>query len=105
MVLDLSFMKRIHRSAYNDNHSLTQEDLRACWGVRILPTDITENLKNKAELKKLKKSYDNLKIERNRLNRKLEKITDEKHDLQKKYDKLLDELTQLKSTNKFDDQK
>ena len=93
------FMKRIHHAAYNGNHNLTQEDLRACWGVRILPTDVTENQKNIVELKKLKKSYNNLKTERNRLNRKLTKITKEKHDLQERYNELLDQLTQLKSTS------
>ena len=99
------FMKRIHQSAYNGNHILNQEDLRACWGVRILPTDVTENQKNKAELKKLKKSYENLKNERNRLNRKLAKITDEKHDLQKKYDKLVAQLTQLNTSTESPNQK
>ena len=54
------FMKRIHLAAYNGNHDLTQEDLRACWGVRILPTDVTENQKNIVELKKLKKSYSDI---------------------------------------------
>ena len=93
------FMKRIHHAAYNGNHDLTQEDLRACWGVRILPTDVTENQKNIVELKKLKKSYNNLKTERNRLNHKLTKITKEKHDLQERYNELLEQLTQLNSTS------
>ena len=73
--------------------------------MRILPTDVTENQKNKAELKKLKKSYENLKNERNRLNRKLAKITDEKHDLQKKYDKLVAQLTQLNTSTESPNQK
>lgn len=93
------FMKRIHLAAYNGNHDLTQEDLRACWGVRILPTDVTENQNEYSRIKKTEKSYNNLKTERNRLNRKLTKITKEKHDLQERYNELLEQLTQLNSTS------
>lgn len=45
------FMKRIHLAAYNGNHDLSTEDLRECWGVRILPYDILKVQKLQAELK------------------------------------------------------
>lgn len=94
------FMKRIHQNAYNGNHNLNQEDLRACWGVRILPTDFTELHNSRAKLKTIKKAYENLKKERNRLNHKLDKIIKEKRVLQEKYDKLLSQLSQNEnSTN------
>lgn len=89
------FMKRIHLAAYNGNHDLLTEDLRACWGIRILPNDVLELKKLRAELKTLKKAFNNLKNEKNRSIRKLKKITDEKHDLEEKYNVLKKEYEVL----------
>lgn len=91
------FMKRIHLAAYNGNHDLSTEDLRECWGVRILPNDVLKVQNLQAELKALKKSYANLKTERNRLNRKLKTIIKEKRALQEKYDNLLAEQSKMSS--------
>ena len=88
-------MKRIHLAAYNGNHDLSTEDLRECWGVRILPNDVLKVQNLQAELKTLKKSYANLKTEKNRLNKKLKTIIAEKRDLQKKYDNLLAEQSKI----------
>lgn len=87
------FMKRIHRAAYNGNHDLEQIDLRACWGVRILPMNIEEQKQNKEELKKLRKGLKNLKNRNNKLKRKLNHIIDEKRQLQEEYDRLIAEIS------------
>lgn len=91
------FMKRIHLAAYNGNHDLSTEDLRECWGIRILPTDILKSQELHKELKTLKKAYANLKNEKNRINKQLKKITTEKHKLQEEYNKLLSKTTQKDS--------
>ena len=82
-------MKRIHLAAYNGNHDLSTEDLRACWGIRILPNDVLKIQSVQSELKTVKKAYNNLKREKNKINQKLKTITAEKHKLQEKYDELL----------------
>lgn len=82
------FMKRIHLAAYNGNHSLTECDLRSCWGVRIIPNDYFQINALQKELKTLRKAYDNLKTDRNRISGKLEKIKSEKKNLQEQYDLL-----------------
>lgn len=83
------FMKRIHLAAYNGNHDLSTEDLRACWGIRVLPNDVLKVQAIQSKFKTLKKAYDNLKREKNRINKRLKKVTEEKHKLQEQYDELL----------------
>lgn len=94
------FMKRIHLAAYNGNHNLSSEDLRACWGIRVLPNDVLEIQTIKSELKTLKKAYTNLKREKNRINTKLNNVTEEKHKLQEKYEKLLAEKSKSETEKK-----
>lgn len=93
------FMKRIHLAAYNGNHDLATEDLRECWGVRILPNDVLKKQKLRTELKTLKKAHNNLKQEKNRLNKQLKKIIAEKQALQEKYNELLAESTKTDIEN------
>lgn len=82
------FMKRIHRAAYNGNHNLTSEDLRACWGVRILPNDVLKIQAMKSELHTLRKAYKSLKTEKNQVNKKLKRCAEEKRQLQNKLNEL-----------------
>lgn len=86
------FMKRIHLAAYNGNRTLEECDLRSCWGVRIVPNDYSQINKLKSELSTLRKSYANLKNEKNKIYEKLQKIISEKKALQEKYDKLKNEM-------------
>jgi len=83
------FMKRIHLAAYNGSHDLATEDLRECWGVRVLPNDVFKVQNLQSELKTLRKSFANLKSEKIRVNQKLNNIIKEKHALQEKYNDLL----------------
>ena len=56
----IDFMKRIHLAAYNGNHDLSTEDLRACWGIRILPNDVLKIQSVQSALKPHKKSSETL---------------------------------------------
>ncbi len=82
------FMKKIYLAAYNSSYNISDRDMRSYWGVKKLPVDVCLNEERVVELKKLKKAYANLKLERNRILKKNEQIINEKRELQKKFDEL-----------------
>lgn len=83
------FMKQIYRYAYNGGFCISYRDVRAFYGVRVLPSDI-ELCTNLAEQnKRMKNRLEHLKSERNRLNRKVDLIIQEKRALKEKYDRIL----------------
>lgn len=68
------FMKKLLDKLYNGMYDISNKDLRYHFGLRKVPFEYQRMFSLDSELDKLKKSYENLKVERNNLIRKKEKF-------------------------------
>lgn len=83
------FMNKITERLYNGMHDISIKDLRQYFGLKKIPFDFEKMQELQNEYSKIKKTYENLKIERNSLIKKIKKISESK-------EKLIDENIKLK---------
>lgn len=77
------FIKKIEHTLYNGSYDLSEKDVRNFFGVRKIPQDFSYISTLEDRLKKLSKSYNNLKRERNNLVDLNKKLKEEKQKIKK----------------------
>lgn len=88
------FMKRIYLETYNGNFDLKSRDVRSYWGLKLLPIDFEKMDSLLAEKRRLSRSNDHLKNERNSLKKKNELIIKEKRAIQNELAELQQKILQ-----------
>lgn len=91
------FMNKISDRLYNGGHDLHDKDLWDYFGLKKLPYDFQSIHSLENEITKLKKSNDNIKIERNNLIKKNNLLTEGKNKLINQNETLKAEVKRLKT--------
>ncbi len=90
------FMRKISERLYNGGHDLSDKDLRDYFGLKKLPYDFQSVHNFESEIATLRKSNDNIKIERNNLIKKNNLLTKGKNKLITQLDDSKEEIKRLK---------
>lgn len=89
------FMKKISDRLYNGGHDMADRDLRDYFGLKKLPYDFQRIHSLEAENAAVRKSNNNIKIERNNLSKKNQFLMEEKKKLIKQNEELKAEIQRL----------
>ena len=98
------FVKKLEKKIYNGGND--EKDLKAFYGVRIIPEDFEKVQNLTGELKSLKEAHKKLKKEKDKIQEQYNTVKSEKEELKNKNNELKNENAALKNelneiTNKF----